>query len=417
MDTIFGELELQGVLYHFQFDEYILQIHKAGSDADALQAMVDALSPSAPKIMSKPTIGTCYPDGHKIYFMQVSYKGFSNNVKKFSVGSYFEIDNNTNFPLPISQVSIVANELNYIYPPTQMYSYQIDAQGIITAMNFTRPKPSFEWKFSLEGVEVTVSSGFTHSYKWNSKPVEIQSMLHLSFKPTEKYEFVVRVFNIAQNLLQYLCYRQNINCTNAYIYAQNEEGKNIKIGIYDARWMSEQLPETEKRSLKKKITFMLVENGVSNLLQRLADNTLYSRHIPDNSKDERRITPARSIMLTAAFEWEYKQVYLNGKKPTDSFKERLVKALNDYSDCIGLFAQRTYSMNNRTYDIDSAAEKIKIARNDFAHGDIKIDYDLETLMGISILPYLVYAMQLRAAGVDTDSIKHAINELFALHMI
>lgn len=190
-----------------------------------------------------------------------------------------------------------------------------------------------------------------------------------------------------------------------------------KIGIFNAKWMSDQTPETEKRILEKNIPFSLVGNAMERLLQRLADRTLYYRHVPDNSKDERRITPARSIMMAAAFEWEYKQNYLGGKKPTDSFKDRLVKALNDYSDCIATFAQRVFALNNKTYSVDAVAEIIKDARNDFAHGDIKIEYDLETLLGLAILPYLIYAMQLRDAGVDTDSIKRSINSLFALHMM
>ncbi len=121
-------------------------------------------------------------------------------------------------------------------------------------------------------------------------------------------------------------------------------------------------------------------------------------------------------MLTAAFEWEYKQNYLDGKKPTDCFKDRLVKALNDYSDCIVLFAQRLFFLNDKAYSVDAVAEK-KNARNDFAHGDIKIEYDLETILGLAILPYLIYAMQLRVAGMDTDAIKKSINNLFALHII
>ena len=349
--------------------------------------------------------------------MQLSSAGFSNNVKKILVGSYFEIKANNNFPLPISQINIAADELNYIYPPSQMYSYTRNDKGMISTMNFTSPRQSFEWKFTLDKKEITVSSGFSHNYRWDATPVQIQSMLYFDFEPTEDYEFVIHVFDIGQRLLQYLCYRQNINCIGADIYVLDENDKHIKIGIFNAKWMCDQTPETEKRILEKSISFSLVGDAMERLLQRLADRTLYYRHIPDNSKDERRITPARSIMLTAAFEWEYKQNYCGGNKPKGVFKDRLIKALNDYSDCIALFAQRVFSLNNKVYSVDVVAERIKDARNDFAHGDIKIDYDLETLLGLAILPYLIYAMQLRAAGADSDAIKKSINNLFDLHMV
>ena len=417
MSVIIGELILKDEHYHFQFEDYLLKIYKVGTDTDALEAMIEAFTSPRKKDLPETLMGTCYPDGHKILFMQLSSAGFSNNVKKISVGSYFEIKPNTNFPLPISQITIVADELNLIYPPSQMYSYTRDDKGMITAMNFTSPRQSFEWEFDLDQKKITVSSGFSHSYRWNTMPIQVQSTLYFGFEPTENYEFVVHVFDIGQRLLQYLCYRQNINCTEAGIYVLVDNGKHAKIGGFSAKWMCDQLLETEKRILERNIPFSLVGDAMSQLLQRLSDGTLYYRHIPDNSKDERRITPARSIMLTAAFEWEYKQIYLAGKKPTDSFKNRLVKALNDYSDCIEIFANRVYSLNNVTYSIDAVAERIKDARNDFAHGDIKIDYDLETLLGLAILPYLIYAMQLRAAGMEVESIKRSINSLFALRMI
>lgn len=414
MSTLFGELVWDNEIYRFVFENFYLKVQRYGTDTETFEAMIEAFLGSQKGDLPDTLMGTCYPDGHKIFFMQLSSAGVSNNVKIISVGSYFEIKPNLNFPLHISQITIVADELNLIYPPSQMYSYTSNDKGMITAMNFTSPRQSFEWKFDLSQKIVTVSSGFSHSYRWNTTPIQIQSMLHFGFEPTEDYKFVVRVFDIGQRLLQYLCYRQNINCTDAGIYMLTENGEHARIGSFSAKWMCDQDPETEKRILEKNIPFSLVGDTMSQLLQRLSDGTLYDRHIPDNSKDERRITPARSIMLTAAFEWEYKQIYLAGKKPTDSFMNRLIKSLNDYSDCIESFAQRVYSLNNKTYSVDAVAETIKDARNDFAHGDIKIYYDLETLLGFVILPYLIYSMQLRAAGMSTDSIKQSIKNLFVL---
>ena len=45
-----------------------------------------------------------------------------------------------------------------------------------------------------------------------------------------------------------------------------------------------------------------------------------------------------------------------------------------------------------------------------------MEYDLETLLGISLMPYLIYAMQLRAAGIDAGNIRNAINKLFDLRV-
>ena len=91
MSAIFGELVLADEIYHFQFEDFLLQIHKAGNDIDALEAIVEAFSSSSKRDLPETLMGICYPDGHRILFMQLSSAGFSNNVKKISVGSYFEI--------------------------------------------------------------------------------------------------------------------------------------------------------------------------------------------------------------------------------------------------------------------------------------------------------------------------------------
>lgn len=415
---IFGELILNNEKYHFQFEDYELSIHRFETDYSDFKDMKDLFS-FKPLKLPKTLTGICYPDKHIIFFMQISHTGMTNNVKKLSVRSYFEIKSEFHFPQPISQITICAEELNYIYPPSLMYSQTRNEKDGITTINITRPRQSYSWDFVLDAKKITVSSGYYQKYKWGTTPVQIKSALYFSFSPTDNYEFVIRLFDILHRLLQFLCYRQNIHSTEANIYAQDENGRDVTIGIFSAKWISELPPETNERVLQKVIPFKLIGNSLSPVLQRLADRTLYFHHLPDNSIDAGRFTPARAIMLTAAFEWEHCQIYLGGNTKANNkgnFKDRLIKALKDHADCIETFAKAKYSMNNKTYTINAAAEKIKEARNSFAHGEITMSYDLETLLGLVIMPYLVYAMQLRSAGMDADHIRKAINYLFDLRI-
>ena len=413
---IFGELTLNNEKYHFQFDNYELYIHRFNTEISEYKDMEDILSFHSME-MPQTLIGMCYPDDHYIYFMQINHYGTTNNVKKFTVKSYFEIKNAYDFPQPISQISICAEELNTIYPPSLMYSQSRNEEGGVSAINIQRPRRYYHWEFSLDGKKVSVSSGFNHTYRWGTTPVQIQSALYCSFERTDNYEFVVRLFDILHRLLQYLCYRQNVHCTKTEIYIHGENERDIPIGIFSAKWISEFQPETNDKIKEKTIPFEFIGNAMSRIIQRLADRTLYFFHLPDNSIDEHRITPARSIMLAAAFEWEFSQVYLGGNtKKKGSFNDRLVKALTDYSDCIEKFASFKYSLNGKSYSIETTARKIMKARNNFAHGDIKMEYDLETLLGLSIMPYLIYAMQLQDAGVSSDNIREAIKRLFDLRV-
>ncbi len=79
----------------------------------------------------------------------------------------------------------------------------------------------------------------------------------------------------------------------------------------------------------------------------------------------------------------------------------------DYADCIEIFAKYKYSLNKKSYAIDSTARKITKARNNFAHGDISMEYDLETLLGISLMPYLVYGWKSGRLLYNTQVYKYA----------
>lgn len=408
---VFGELTLNNDTYHFLFDNYELRIHKFETSQSNYSDNISELLFGKPLELPEALKGICYPDSHIIYFMHINLTSTSNNVRILSVRSFFEIKNHYSFPLPISQISLCADELNFIYPPSLMYSQTINKERNITAINLTSPRQSYSWQFVLDDQKIIASSGFLHTYTWETTPVQIQSALYFSFSPTNNMEFIVRLFDMAYRLLQFLCYRQNIHCTKADMYISNEHEKHTPIGTFSAKWINELQPESTKRNLQKVIPFEFSDNALENILQRLADNTLYYHHLPYNNTDGHHITPARSIMLMAAFEWEFKHVYFD-KKNNGSFKMRLIKALTDFSDCIEIFIKHRYSLNDKEYSIESTAIKIKEARNSFAHGDITINYDLDTLLGLSIMPYLIYAMQLRAAGLDTDNIRKAINQLF-----
>lgn len=413
---VFGELTINGEKYHFQFDNYELHIHRFSTEVSQYKDTEDIFSFQSMKI--PPTlIGKCYPDDHYILFMQLTHYGTTNNVKKFIVRSYFEIKSAYGFPQPISQISIYAEELNMIYPPYLMYSQSLEENGHVSAINIEPPRQHYHWEFNLDGKKVIVSSGFNHTYRWGTTPLQIQSALFCSFEATDNYEFIMHLFDILHRLLQYLCYRQNVHCTGTDIYILEDSGRYTSIGCFSAKWISELQPETNKRNMERVIPFELIGNAMDHMLQRLADGTLYFLHLPDNSIDERRITPGRSVMLAAAFEWEFSQVYLGGNtKKKGKFYDRLVQALTDHSDCIEKIAKFKYSINDRSYCVESAARKIMKARNNFAHGDIKMEYDLETLLGLSIMPYLIYAMQLRAMGVSTENICEAMRKLFDLRL-
>lgn len=50
------------------------------------------------------------------------------------------------------------------------------------------------------------------------------------------------------------------------------------------------------------------------ILEDIGDNMLYTRHIPDTYLSGQTIDEARFVMITAAFEWEFRRNYPEGIK-------------------------------------------------------------------------------------------------------
>ena len=56
-------------------------------------------------------------------------------------------------------------------------------------------------------------------------------------------------------------------------------------------------------------------------------------------------------------------------------------------------------------------------RNNFAHGNLDIDFIDKALLDIVYMEQIVYAIQLKLYGINTKCIQNAINELFQRNLL
>ena len=190
---------------------------------------------------------------------------------------------------------------------------------------------SMHWNFQLSNKSVTVYFGIKRKYTYDESPLQLQSAIYMEFDPTEDYDFITRLFVIGRNFIRYICYRRNINITASNVYAHDENRRIWLIGSFDANWLHTAYPEAKKQIKKCFIPISLLEDSLEFLFQHLAEDTLYLRHVPENYSASKGMTPAHSIMLTAAFEWEFSQLYPDGvkhKEKTLTKRELIKKGLD-----------------------------------------------------------------------------------------
>ena len=182
----------------------------------------------------------------------------------------------------------------------------------------------------------------------------------------------------------------------------------------------------------------------------IANDMLYIRHIPETDESGRQIDAAKFIMITAAFEWEFRKIFPEGIKKSektveiedqaekaiqelidlssgklkkkyrflkklirsDSLQDEVIYTGNQLGKVIDVFGKRLYELNNGTLNYTEMGQRLADQRNHYAHGDLDKDFIGESLSDVVFMRYVVYAIQLSRFGIDEKSIQHAINELF-----
>ena len=283
-------------------------------------------------------------------------------------------------------------------------------------------------------------------------PLSINSALIFDFEKTNDYKFILRLFYIAKQFIQFLCYRRDVYLPNVDLYAPYENVKYLKFATLH---IIDELHSCDLNSLKEKryISQSLIVGYEGKILADIADNLLYLRHLPETYKSGRLIDASRFIMIMAAFEWEFKRMYPDGipkdsntiqieneameaiedlinkskgklKKKykflknlisSDNLQSKIIKTGNDFDDAIGNFGKNLYELNNEILDYSKMGDRLANQRNNFAHGNLNKDFIGFSLLDLIYLEYIIYAMQLRYYGISDINIRKAINNLFRLN--
>ena len=214
--------------------------------------------------------------------------------------------------------------------------------------------------------------------------------------------------------------------------------------------------EAEENEINKihAIEYQHIAGHEHMLFQVVSDGSLYLRHLPETTRMGRTITAATFVMITAAFEWEFRKLYPDGITKKDKVikaEQNIVELLNqlieekkgeerkilkffkklvggdnlsgeiiyvgkELGDVIDPFGKYLYMINSEELKYREMGERIAQQRNNFAHGNLDKEFIGLSLLDIMFLQKIVYAMQLRRIGLDDIQIRGAINMLFHMNL-
>ncbi len=403
-------------------------------------------------------IGECNETRHRIIFLpkQGATLDLYNSMVLIPLAAYVICKYNRD---SIDRVSFSCPEINYIHPVNQaivltLPTDEFQNKGIVTVSTQDFDTTTTEKQvFLVDGKEIKSHFGISRavSTKIHEPPLRLDSSLIFDFDAIEDYQFIYRLWRIAREFVRFLCYRKNVFIPKAELSALSEDGKHE---TFATMFFTGQHGETESETLKKGcyIKQVHISGHEGEILSDIADDNIYLRHLPETYRSGRHIDAARFIMITAAFEWEFRKLYPTGVEKTvatikaeqivsdciqehidetrgkqkkiykflkklvksDSLQSEIIQMGKDFSRITGIFGNRLYQLNKQELKYVEMGQRLAEQRNHFAHGDLDKDFIGLSLLDLIYLEYVVYAMQLKYCGVQDVEIQKSINELFHL---
>ena len=472
-DTLYtGQLTYKEIEFTFVFDRKELWLIPPKDKKQEIeeqwlgtQIAPGLYTPNIPVMEDSHLSGICNESGRKIVLLtkRGSYIATHGNhllgysfVLSIKVIAYvvFKYDRST-----IDRISFANSEINAIHPVNKSFTFSLgtdfeefNQNGIMTLTTKDFDSTTTEaQKFSVDDKDVviyfTISRGV--STKIGEAPLSLDSSLIFEFSPTNDYEFILRLWYIAKDFLSFLCYRRDIYLPITKLSAPCPDGKHEEFAtLYvvgeDGR------PNKEDLEKGRYIKQELISGHEGQILTDIAANKLYLRHIPESYDSGRHKDAAKFIMLTSAFEWEFRRTYPNGVQKSektlaiektateaiellfknssgklrdkyrylkkrikdDPLQSEIEQIGTDFAEIIDLFGKRLYSLNDEKLVYTEMGKRLGDQRNHFAHGDLDKDFIDLSLLDLIFLERIVYAIQLRYYAIETPKIQNAINDLF-----
>ena len=461
-----GFLEFEGEDYQFVFVDQTLRIIPTNAESRNVMwrygmkefAQGAYTWGEPPRMNQDVIIGRCNETNQKIIFLpkKGSYIAHQNSVLLIDLVAYIICKYERE---KIDRISFTGPEINVIHPTSQAIEYTLDPDTFMNSGTFEVKTRDFDCtttqkqEFTVDSKPVSVSFGIsrTMSMKNWEPPMKLSSDMLFEFDATDDYRFILRLWYVAKQFVQFLCYRKDIHFSEVNLAAPYEDGKHETFATIHV--FGEKSDNIDTKTLKdgRYIKQIHIAGHEGEILSNIAANKMYLRNLPASYSTGRHIDAARFVMITAAFEWEFNRLYPDGipksaqrlaaatevttkleqliadsKGKTKGIYKSLLKAVergpslankiekigNDYDDIINPFGRQLYNSNGEALNYSQMGSRLADQRNHFAHGDLDKDFIGLSLLDLIFLERIIYAIQLKICGVDNKNIQMSINELF-----
>lgn len=356
-------------------------------------------------------------------------------------------------------ITFAGEELNSFYDIKTSYeTINFDNDGCLDIRVKKFDEVNKEYQFENDDDLKNITLNFYRRLNFGKTEIlTLFTELQLRFNKSQDVHQIYDHYYLIYNFMRFITYRNNIRFDAIGLKVQRDDNKfenvgNLRVFVDEDNFYI----ENDKTKRDRQIKAIYLEDKILKVIDLIRSKRLYTDHYPESSADMRHITPARFLLVTAAFEWECEEVYGNYKyKENADFKsvtdfiydfleaekqnfegkkkkylknyqksfvytgvslsEKLQYAFKDNNEVLSIFIENLYKINHidkKEYSYNKISERIGQQRNNYAHGQIDREMDDLVILDFIVLEWLLYAMRLKQIGFEITVRKKIINDLF-----
>ena len=349
-------------------------------------------------------------------------------------------------------------EIDAFFPPETVFKYDIQpARDGFRAQKITL---SAERQDEIDGGKFLVSDDLTAEIKLHSyasvvraqNPVTSQSYITILFSKTEEISSLLNTYEQIRRFFMYLTGRANVSLNEVEVFVYNQERKRDFFAwlCYRPRFTG----ETNKKAKNQIIDFSILGTKSADLLSIISTGQIDYEYLPHCIDEKYSYSVSRFIMILAAFEREFRNIYgidAGRSEPFIKVKTEIIQlvenlcnkktrkekeyaadllngirnfslgywfnieyALIDCREVMEAFILSKYGIPHKPYEVlaKEIGRRVGKMRNDLAHDKLNWTFEAVQVTDIQVVEKLIYSIRLKDIGLETDKAIQAIRKLF-----
>ena len=286
-------------------------------------------------------------------------------------------------------------------------------------------------------------------YHQANAPLDSKSYLKLKFSRKINLEKMIDKVRDVQSFLKYVSYRTNINIDDISTYIAIEDGKVRNCGklVFRVECKEERNEKAKERIIRAEY----INEHIAEILKAIDRGEMPFGHFCDSIEAMSHYPISRIIMILAAFEREFRNIYGPDVRRLEDYKDtkdHIIKLIEEYAaectgkrkkyvkdfakvirnsdssygdnfkyaleDCKGIMEPFVIRRFEGTYEeiIEDVSISVNRLRNGVAHSRLDMELEARHLTDIKFLEEMLYVIRLKKIGIEDAIIKKSINELF-----